>query len=343
MFFLKPLLKSQLKCILVLFFSLFLWGCTGWHQINYDPSYNVEQDKNYGLVVISITHSGANDIPYKLHYRNHDKNKKHIKGQINIIGIKDWQPTTYGPTTSKSSYQGRVVVLKLPPGQYEFYDLIIEDGYQEASWYTQSNISIPFISTSGNTEYAGNFHIWSQENNEEYGLSYEYYHSDERIRDLDVLRNKFPNIKNVSYSRFSPNTSLALSSTLKRKLSNEEFQILLIEPKDSEAHKNRAIIYIRLKEYGKARYHINKALALDTNQADAYTYSSIIYLKNKNLANSLADANRALQLDPQNAMSLFVRSLIYKATGKEKLARTDYSKAIKLNPTIAEKEGILFK
>lgn len=172
------------------------------HQLKKGSNYQVNDDKENGLVVVSFTKSGIKDVLFLLQYRGIGINNKDIVGQITFEGGYDWNAARKTMlTTSKGSVTGKVVGLKLPAGQYEFYDLHIQDGYRSAEWDSCAEFSMPFVSQSSKTEYAGNVYVWSEDRPFE-SLSYQYFRSDERKRDIPLFREKFPNIGEIHYSFF---------------------------------------------------------------------------------------------------------------------------------------------
>ena len=308
-----------MRQIILLCFILSLLGCATSRVLSPDENYTPKEESTDSIAILSLTKSGLKDIPFKLAYRGIDQENRSISGKISIYGKKDWEVDLDSNIIPKGKYEGKVFALKLPQGQYEFYDFIIEKGYQDARWRGGKEFSIPFVVSGGKAEYIGNYHIWSQDT-DGWGISYEWFQSDERIRDIPIFKEKYPSIQHISYSTFNSNIESDLPFT----------------PEDAEAHKNRSWYYLKKSEYDKALYHSSKAIELNDTLADAYVFRSLTYLFQGELTASFKDINSALQIDSNNVLGLVIRSIIYNASDKKQAANADLTKAKKTAPEYFE-------
>lgn len=292
-----------------------------------DDNVVLEVNKNKSLVFLSLTRSGTRDVPFYLMYRGVEENNRFVKGEISLLGIDDWVSSSVGPTTSKGDFEGRIVVLSLPVGKYEFYALIIEDGYQNAEWSGGGRFSYSFVSSDSTVEYAGNVHVWSREKDEDYDISYEYYRSDERVRDVPLFRKKSPEIEKIAYSGLSPLSSNLLKDYVGNGLTDEERRLLAFEPQDAESHKNRAFYYFSLGDYEKVEYHAKKAIEMDASLSDPYLYRALVFMKKENVLESIRFLNLSIDKNNDNGFALVIRAFLYGSIGNKKQARKDWDRA----------------
>jgi len=194
----------NLKYLLLIILSLFFTACSHKYELIVDKQYAVEKDVDNGLVIVSFTASGLENIPFILSYRGAQESNKHIFGHIPIIGEYDWELSRKKTVTAKDNYKGRLIVLKLPAGSYQFYSMNIDDGYQDAEWLGGGGLSLPFKSSLSAIEYAGNVHVWSRHKGVDSDVTYNIYDGDERIRDIALFRKKYQLDGNIAYSVFSP-------------------------------------------------------------------------------------------------------------------------------------------
>lgn len=313
----------------VLIFSVLLLvaSCSVNREIKDSDSVNVSEKE--AIIFISLTRSGARDIPFNLMYRGVGKNNRFVKGEISLLGVDDWVSNSVGPTTSKGDFEGRIVALSLPVGDYEFYKLIIEDGYQDAEWSGGDPFSYAFVSSGSTVEYAGNIHVWSREGAADYDISYEYYHSDERVRDVPLFRKKYPEIDKIAYSGLSPLSSNLLKDYVGNDLTDEERRLLAFEPQDAESHKNRAFYYISLEEYEKVEYHAKKAIEMDASLSDPYLYRALVFMMKENVLESIRFLNLSIDKNNDNGFALVIRAFFYGSMGNKKQARKDWDRAKK--------------
>lgn len=127
---------------------LLLMGCTS--QTPKPPQIlNMNNAAENGLVVFSVKYNGPNS-GYDVLYRSKDIKKMGAAGAgVGVALI---------PTRQKSDFEystGKLHVLELPAGKYEFYAWTTKSGM--ASLSQNKPFSIEFIVEPGKTSYVGSF------------------------------------------------------------------------------------------------------------------------------------------------------------------------------------------
>jgi hypothetical protein len=135
-----------------------------------------------GIVVLSFT--SINDHDPALSYRNI---KTGDGGEISIETNKnplDWQ-----------SPKGRLVVIELDSGSYQFYRWAFLLGVQRV--LPDKDFAIPFEILPGKATYIGNLHFGISLKTRDYELTV----SDQSDRDLTLFHKRFGNIKSSDVIR----------------------------------------------------------------------------------------------------------------------------------------------
>ena len=157
-------------------FLVFL-SLTGCAKINVQTDYQLQQDKQVGLLVMSVTH---NTRAVTLHYENMDN---HADDVIMTSTIHDKIDFTQP--------KGRLVVSELPVGKYHIYQWQTDvDGFH----YTSPLLSIPFTIEQGKAVYIGGMNINAKVIYPFMKVEYEHVIKDKSERDLALLKKKYPKL-----------------------------------------------------------------------------------------------------------------------------------------------------
>jgi tetratricopeptide (TPR) repeat protein/CHAT domain-containing protein len=106
---------------------------------------------------------------------------------------------------------------------------------------------------------------------------------------------------------------------------------LLRKPKDAKLLTDRAIVYIRLKDYAKALADANAAIVADATYALAYNTRGDAYYFQGDYENAIVNFGKACQLDDQTSLYFENRAYSYKQLRRWDEALADYSAAIALD------------
>lgn len=91
------------------------------------------------------------------------------------------------------------------------------------------------------------------------------------------------------------------------------------EPKLADPYINRAIVFIRLKEWKKAEADCTKAVELDTDNARSYHQRAIVRSQMGLHEAAFKDASRAARMEPTNPSVVFTRYLTCSRLGRNEL------------------------
>ena len=121
-----------------------------------------------------------------------------------------------------------------------------------------------------------------------------------------------------------------------------------INPNDGEAYNNRAVMYLGVKEYAKAKEDVHKAQALGygvspqllenlgRESAKSPEYQVLDkgwHYSDKGLQDeAIAEFNNAIQTNPNSAEAYYFRGGAYAQKNDFDKAVSDYNKAIEINP-----------
>jgi hypothetical protein len=168
---------NKIQPYILIIAALFSAGCV---TFNVTKEYSLSSTTGKGLLVFSFTTSDDVKNPY-LHYRNKNTGEKgEILRNTNRDPL-DWE-----------SPPGRLVVLELGSGQYEFYSwAILYPSLGLTSVESRKDFSVPFAIVPGKATYVGNLHLRLIEE----PLRYDFDVADKSERDLTLLRQQFVNIK----------------------------------------------------------------------------------------------------------------------------------------------------
>lgn len=153
---------------------LVLTGCA---KFNVSPDYELQEGKQVGLLVMSINH---NTEAITLDYRKIDKSES---GAI--------MTSTMHDEIDFKQPKGRLVVLELSPGSYEFYQWQTNFGRLR---YVSPLISAPFTIEQGKAVYVGSLDVKAELENPMVGVEYGHTITDKSERDIALLKKKYPKL-----------------------------------------------------------------------------------------------------------------------------------------------------
>lgn len=186
--------------LFVLFFLL-LNGCAA---RNIAREYSLDESKGTGIMLVSLTQAG---LPSSLNMfadlRGVDNDYKSAVAVTDIFFSADWRCPPFGISTEDKPC-GRLAVVELPQGEYEFYSWHGGSGggpgTVSTSVQARQEFSKRFKITAGKVVYIGNIHfsiiLYTK------GLlgipvrspSYDMKINDMRERDLPLFYSKYPKI-----------------------------------------------------------------------------------------------------------------------------------------------------
>lgn len=167
-------MKTQMK--ILFFLVVFLSGCA---QLNIKPGKVLSESTNKGVLAVGLT--AENDIP-------------NFYWKLRKIGTNQSKDLTfytlYDPLIW-SDPRGRLVVIELDEGNYEFYDWTIALGLTPTSYF-----SIPFTIEKGKVTYQGRLHLKADKKSMIYAISV----SDHILEDKKIISNYIINLdeKNIT-------------------------------------------------------------------------------------------------------------------------------------------------
>lgn len=111
---------------------------------------------------------------------------------------------------------------------------------------------------------------------------------------------------------------------------------LQLEPNRAATHAQRALTYVRLRDFDRALVDYGKAIELSPQSASFHNDRGVAYLDIKDYARATSDFSRAIELDPRYPLAFNNRArAVALGTGDHARAITDLDRAIELNPTYA--------
>lgn len=170
----------------------------GCRTVNIASDYAIDPGKNSGVVVVSLTRSGLpSGLNMFVNYRGVDVDHRSAVPISDLFASADWRCPFFG-TSTEAEPCGRLAVIELQPGEYEFYSW--EGGSSSGPGGMTMNVrSGPFSKRfrvlPGKAVYLGNLHFAVQGPVVPFGGSrYMMKISDLRERDLGLFYAKHPNI-----------------------------------------------------------------------------------------------------------------------------------------------------
>ena len=167
--------KNLKKSLYLLPLLLFLTGCITL-TLNVSKDYSLIGNEDVGLVIVSLTQSGQRIKNHNYLYRGITNKIKGSLPATNIHINNDWEPSKTSPQVA---YIGRLAVIELPKGEYEFYSWKgnIDIGITMWRIYSSNEFSFRFKVIPGRAVYIGNLDMY---------LDIEKKRSDIIIRNIDI-------------------------------------------------------------------------------------------------------------------------------------------------------------
>jgi hypothetical protein len=191
--------RSWVSAALVSLSLLLVSVLTGCGAANIERGYSLDGRKGTGVAVVSLAQSGiAGNYATSVSLRGVENSYDDSVPMSNRIVSMDWSCPLFA-AASEDAPCGRLAIIELPQGEYEFY-----------SWIARGNLG-PGVSTefrptklfskrfkvfAGKAVYLGNFHIMVPT-----GLfrgAYRIKTTDMQQRDLPLFYQKHPNITSES-------------------------------------------------------------------------------------------------------------------------------------------------
>lgn len=111
---------------------------------------------------------------------------------------------------------------------------------------------------------------------------------------------------------------------------------LQLEPNNAATLSQRALTYVRLRDFDRALADYNKAIELSPRSAGFYNDRGVAYIDLKDYARALADFDRAIDLDPRYVLAYNNRARSIVLGQRDHVrAIADLDRAIELNPKYA--------
>jgi hypothetical protein len=168
--------------------AIVLATMTGCAALDVEPDYEFKEDKNTGLLIVAVTHKTDTVI---LRLRSKD----------NSIDEAIMTHTSAAPMDFDNP-KGRLAVIELPPGDYEFYQW---ETFLPGLRYTSPSFSAPFTIRKGQAVYVGSLYAYVDVTS--WGgprplIDQELTVTDESERDIALFTKRYPNIQkdNVTVS-----------------------------------------------------------------------------------------------------------------------------------------------
>lgn len=133
--------------------------------------------------------------------------------------------------------------------------------------------------------------------------------------------------KGESYVSLHENLADALTKTMQFEKALEQYQILLQKYDDQNPkwHHEVAFLYRAMKEYEKAKHHLNIAIGLlETPLSNEYMELATIYKREGDYKNEMAALRKSLANNPNNERSLYYLAIAADNYFKDKNTVLDY-------------------
>jgi len=157
-------------------FLVLLW-LTGCAKFNVPPDYELKNNKQVGLLVMSVNY---NTRSATLHYENMST---HENDAIMTSTVHD--------KIDFNQPKGRLIVAELPVGEYQFYKWHADiDNFE----YISPLFSAQFTIKQGKPVYIGNLNIKAKIIYPFMKVEYEHTITDKSERDIALLKKKYPKL-----------------------------------------------------------------------------------------------------------------------------------------------------
>jgi tetratricopeptide (TPR) repeat protein len=161
------------------------------------------------------------------------------------------------------------------------------------------------------------------------------YHSDV-LRDLKEVLNGFLAESGDNSSSRNQNASTGLMSQGDNQGAIADYnQAIAINPRDSEAYKNRGLTKNALGDNQGAIADYNQAIAINPIYSDAYYNRGNAKYQLGDKQGAIADYNQAIAINPRFSDAYSNRGYAKSQLGDKQGALADYSQAIVINPRLS--------
>jgi hypothetical protein len=169
---------------------------SGCRTVNVSDDHAIDQKKNTGVAVVSLTMAGLpGSTNMWLNYRGIGSDYKSMIPVTDILASSDWRCPAFA-RTRETAPCGRLAVVELPSGEYEFYSW--HGGGNNMTYRSVKEFSKRFTVVQGKAVYLGNVHFSiSDAPRVTFGTSQFAFRvniSDRRERDLPLLKAKHPKL-----------------------------------------------------------------------------------------------------------------------------------------------------
>ena len=184
---------------LILLFVILLTGCAA---SNIKKDYLLDEKKGMGLLVVSLVRSGEGNFGMFADIQGVNNKYKNSVPVTDLFASSDWDCPMFGEIPKKKPC-GRLAVVEMPKGEYEFYAW---HGRQGTNFTIESvkKFSKKFNINAGKATYIGSIHfIISRKETGESILgipvskpTFDIEIRNMQDRDLSIFYKKHPNIAN---------------------------------------------------------------------------------------------------------------------------------------------------
>ncbi len=192
-------------CGLLPLVFILMAGC-GLKEIS--PEFSLAPHSKEAVVVVSVTRSGVREFQMTIHLTGVGHGYSEIVQASTIRFFSDFKGDPGGGPTPAAQPEGRLIVFRVPPGEYRFDTWYGESGdwghYSEGYSIVSDEIDLRFRAERGKVNYIGNIHfdladdIYYTRN----GV-YQIRSLDTNSRDLALFRSKYPRLATAAV-KFNP-------------------------------------------------------------------------------------------------------------------------------------------
>ena len=190
---------NRIKLSMAILLSVLLLQCGA---KNVGKDYSLDDSQAKGLVVVSLTKSGALGYNLDAHFRDVNNQRRFHLAVAPSFGL-DWK----GPTVDEArkyrlipedNPRGRLAVVELPEGEYVFYKWKGKLG--STAFWTKKDFDKRFQVIAGKAVYIGNIHAHFERTDTSVLSIFKFPYelrteiTDECDRDLKVIHQKCPKI-----------------------------------------------------------------------------------------------------------------------------------------------------
>ena len=138
---------------------------------------------NRGVVLLSLTASGECGFVFFTEIRELGSGSAYSIGMQDFGRERDWVKNDSKCPSTPDNYFGKLVVIELPAGEYEIYQLEGLSKYEKI--YAERELSIKFTVVPAKVNYLGNLHYHIKKKNFIYGVK------NMMQRDIPLLISKY--------------------------------------------------------------------------------------------------------------------------------------------------------